>query len=464
MKRDFCRISLDNQDLELYNTFVRLNGRLSSVRGGLRTLWVTVAFTVATHQGFSEAEHVPAGVSSGTVRAAAVRTSGWRGDGTGCFPACRPPTEWSEGRNLLWRTRTGSSYSSPVLFGDRLFVMAEPDRLVALSAIDGRLLWERTSRVEDLPEDARPKETPRKIKTDCGNTTPTPVTDGRNVYVSLNSGIVAAYDLDGGRKWIRLLDLPPSTAHGRSASPVLAGGLLIVHISHLHALDPETGDVKWQTPDAVETYGTPAIATIGGKEVLVTPKGDVVRVSDGAILASGVGALSYASPVVRGRMVYFVDALSVALELPEEMKEKIEVKERWFTELEGEFFASPVLHDGLLFAVSAVSNYYVLDAETGKTVLSRTPLDLAPAGAVDAEGTSVYASVTFAGKNIFLCNNKGATLVLEAGGEYKEVGRGSLADGSAATPVFGGDRMYVRAGDFVCCIGRPGAPSGEAPR
>jgi hypothetical protein len=44
---------------------------------------------------------------------------GWRGDGTGCFPAAEPPTEWDidEGTNILWQTKIGKDQSSPVVVG-----------------------------------------------------------------------------------------------------------------------------------------------------------------------------------------------------------------------------------------------------------------------------------------------------------------------------------------------------------
>ena len=69
---------------------------------------------------------------------------GWRGDGSGVYPNTTPPTQWSTTENILWETpMSAESNAIPVVVGDRVFVTAEPRTLMALNAMDGRLLWER---------------------------------------------------------------------------------------------------------------------------------------------------------------------------------------------------------------------------------------------------------------------------------------------------------------------------------
>jgi hypothetical protein len=258
----------------------------------------------------------------------------------------------------------------------------------------------------------------------------------------------------GNRAWIQHLDRRPVTAHGRSASPALAGGLLLVHISHLHALDPKTGRIAWEAQKAEESYGTPAIATIGNQAVAITPNGDVVRVSDGAIIAKDVGRASCTSPVVQGTTVVFVDAYTTAVRLPDEMGDSVDVKELWLAELSGEFYASPVWHDGLVYAVSCLPSYYVLDTATGDMVLEKTPMDLPPAGSGGDGSTFVYPSVALAGGSLFISNNRGNTFVLEPGREYREKSRNDLPNGSGGSVAFTGGRIYARDGDHLYCIGK----------
>src|SRR5262249_19529041 len=135
-----------------------------------------------------------------------------------------------------------------------------------------------------------------------GDTTPSPVSDGKRLWVFIGTGIVACHDLDGKTRWMNWYDLPQTTGYGRSASPVLIGDRLLVHFGPLACLDAATGKLLWQNDSAQAGYGTPVPARLGELDVVITPKGQVVRVADGKTLASDLGNCTYTSPVVQGRM------------------------------------------------------------------------------------------------------------------------------------------------------------------
>ena len=239
----------------------------------------------------------------------AATLAGWRGDGTGLYPHAHPPTQWDgdQGQNLRWQTKVGQGQASPIVAGDRILCTAEPELLLCLERTSGKILWSRDHRRAALPAGIEtPKERP-PTSPNCGYATPTPVTDGRRVYAVFGTGIVACYDLEGTRQWLRYLDLPQVTQYGRSASPVLAGGHLLVSLSGLTALDPLTGGIVWDTPAAPSSYGTPAITTLGGVQLALTPQGDCVRLSDGKIVATKLASMKYTSPLVAGDVVYFAD-------------------------------------------------------------------------------------------------------------------------------------------------------------
>src|SRR6185369_620195 len=109
----------------------------------------------------------------------------------------------------------------------------------------------------------------------------TPVTDGTAVYVIFANGIVRAIDLQGKPKWISFVSAPQTTAYGRSSSPILTAGKLIVHMTNLVAFDPATGKQLWVNGESRCAYGTPAGIKSGGVDLIVTPAGDVVRADDG---------------------------------------------------------------------------------------------------------------------------------------------------------------------------------------
>ncbi|MDB5333111.1 MAG: Pyrrolo-quinoline quinone repeat-containing protein [Phycisphaerales bacterium] len=161
---------------------------------------------------------------------------GWRGDGSGRYAQSQPPHSWSEKTNIAWRTKVGQGSSSPVVVGDKILLLSEPDKLLCLERATGRLLWEQSSGFADLPPNARPAKLPR-YETSCGYTTPTPICDGANNYVVIGNGIVASYTLSGERNWIVWLSAEQTSAYGRSASPMLAGEVLIAPVSDLYGLD-----------------------------------------------------------------------------------------------------------------------------------------------------------------------------------------------------------------------------------
>lgn len=384
---------------------------------------------------------------------------GWRGDGSGRYAEARPPLEWDidAAKNILWQVKVGKGQSTPVLVGDKVLLTAEPDRLLALDRASGRILWNVNNGYADLPAGSRIPERPPATATGCGYATPTVVTDGHFVYASFGTGIVVSLDLAGQRRWIRHLDMPLVTEYGRSVSPVLADGKLVVSVGGLVALDPGTGETCWQTPQAKPTYGTPAVTRIAGAAVIITPHGDCVRAADGKLLARGWATATYASPVVHEGVVYFVSPPAVAVRLPDKVAEDITGERLWENDdLEGEFFASPLVHDGLIYSVANEGVLYVLEAATGKLVYQRE-LDIrAASGKSGGEPANLYPSPTLAGTRLLLENDAGEALLLVPGREYREQARNFLDRGCGASPVPDGRLLFLRGGDRLYCIGAAG--------
>lgn len=385
---------------------------------------------------------------SAALRPSAERPVGWRGDGGGQYPAADPVTRWSQKENVLWKTEVGAGASSPIVVGPRVFITAEPDWLVCLDAETGKELWRKVHKVSDFPaaSDAKHPVRPNQY----GDATPTPVSDGNSIWVFFGTGIVACYDLDGRCRWVNWYDMRLATTYGRTASPLLVGDRLLVHFGPLVCLDAATGRVLWQNDGAKAAYGTPAPAHIGDVDVIVTPKGHIVRVADGKILAAGLGNCGYTSPLVLRGVVYFIDREISAVQLPEKAGDKIEGRELWSEELSGEFFASPLVYDGRVYTVDRAANCYVIDAATGKTLLKKT-LEMPPAGR--SESPNIYPSICLAGKRLLVCNDAGDATLLEPGDQLSVVARNSLPGGSGGTPTLSGQRMFLRCGKVLYCLG-----------
>jgi outer membrane protein assembly factor BamB len=417
----------------------------------IRTVVVVISFLAACGKaGNPSSPGNPQDAFAQSAPASPKQPVGWRNDGSGRYPLATPPLEWSDTKNILWTTKIGpNKYSSPVVVEGRIFVVADPAWLCCVNAADGSILWKKSNGFDDLPDKVEGKRPPG----DAGNTTPTPASDGQFVYAVFGSGIVASYDLKGERQWIQHFNLKCATEYGRAASPLLAGGKLIVTLSYLLALDPMTGKEVWKNKDVPELYGTPIAATIGGVEVLVMPSGQIVRLQDGKILAADLGGLKFASPIVQDGTVYLIQAGSSAQRFSAPAPDKWEAKQLWDQELEGIFYASALFDKGLIYAVANENKFNILDAKDGKILASRD-LEIPDASGRPADmPANMYSSLALAGNYLFMLNDRGDTLVLDPGRQYKELKRNHLSDAHGGTPAFDGKRIYIRGSQNLYCIG-----------
>ncbi len=443
-----------------------------------------------------------------TASAQSENAVGWRTDGTGEYPDATPVVEWSPEKNVLWTTPMPSfSNSTPVIVGDRLFVCAESSTLVCVNLADGEILWQQTNNMEDLPEAAEVPDmqqqhqraaelrkeigkaggTLRRAKKDLqdnpddaglktavseaqknlvalvkelqpynkawyslpatdavnGFSSATPVSDGESVYVVFGTGMVAGYDLEGNRLWGRVVE-KPTIGFGHSASPLIAGDKLLVHLVNLTAIDKATGETLWRT-ESKAGFGTPAVTRIGDTEVVITTQGDIVAVEDGTVLAKSVSSLTYCGPVVEDDVIYFIQHGGKAIQLPETVDEGgLAVETLWTTQpRKDRYYASPVVHEGLIYACTQAGCFSVIDAATGEVIYEQM-LKL-------GKGTC-YASVTLAGGLLFVSSDNDTTVVVKPGRTYQEVARNKLEQ-FRASPVFIGDRLYIRGLKNLLCLG-----------
>ena len=297
---------------------------------------------------------------------------------------------------------------------------------------------------------------------EIGNTTPTPVTDGQYVYILFGNGIATCFDLEGNRQWIQYLSDPSTTGHGRAASPCLIDGKLIVAAGVVTALDARTGKVLWKADTVAEACGSLVSTTIAGVNLIVSPTGQILRPDDGSVIAKASGELLYTSPIVSDDRFFFIDATAFAFGLPKPgvgadagggVGAKAKVKKLWSQDLEGEFFASPIVHDGLIYTLSNQGKLYVLDAKDGSPVQSRD-LDLGNmSGRPGISAAAIYPSLTLAGKYLYISNDQGETLVLEPGREFHQIALNTLGDRIAGNLLFAGKTLFIRTRQSICCIG-----------
>jgi outer membrane protein assembly factor BamB len=97
-------------------------------------------------------------------------------NGTGVAGDSPLPIEFSRQKNVSWSTAIPPGHSSPVLTDTRIFVTAaESEKLLTLclDRSNGKIIWRREA-PRPRKEEAQPTNSPAS---------PSPVTDGQNVYV-----------------------------------------------------------------------------------------------------------------------------------------------------------------------------------------------------------------------------------------------------------------------------------------
>jgi outer membrane protein assembly factor BamB len=192
-------------------------------------------------------------------------------NGSGIVEAGALPTQFGPARNVFWKTPLPPGHSSPILATDRILITAlDGDALLtfSLDRATGRVIWRR-----EAPR-------PRILKIDKRNhpASPSPATDGTNVYVFFQDFGLLAYDRDGRERW-RLPLGPFDNAYGMGASPIVVDNLVVLvcdqsNGSFVIALDKNTGRVRWKVDrsEAKTGHSTPIVYTpASGPAQLLVP-------------------------------------------------------------------------------------------------------------------------------------------------------------------------------------------------
>ncbi len=203
----------------------------------------------------------PASAQQKKMSRAAPATNEWlqfRGpNGAGVAEGFNLPAEFGPGKSLEWKTAIPFARSSPVVTGNRVFLTAsEDDKLITL-ALDrktGKILWRR--------DVVRARHMPIYRANDPAS--PSPVSDGKNVFAFFAELGLIAYGPDGTELW-RVPLGPFNSFYGMGGSPVLAGNTLVMVCdqrtdSFVIAVDKRNGKVLWkkQRPN-FEGFSTPVI-------------------------------------------------------------------------------------------------------------------------------------------------------------------------------------------------------------
>ena len=406
----------------------------------------------------------------------------WRGPlATGAAPKADPPLEWSETKNIRWKSKLpGLGHSSPVVWGGLVFVTTAEmtgakkpftgvtpdgahnnmnplfDHQFAVMAIDrqtGAVVWRRTVATR------QPHESSHESATWASNS---PVTDGEHVLSFFGSNGLYCLDTGGRLIWSRDLgDMQVKHGHGEGASPLLHDETVVVNWDHegasvIVALAKSTGEELWRQPrDEVTSWATPIVVTHDDQAQVVVSGTRRVRGYDlktGAVIweAGGLPGNIVASPVGADGMVFAAGSYEkqtlLAIRLTGAKGELTGTQQiAWQKNRSTPYVPSPLLYDGWLYYLRHYQG--VLSRVNAKT--GDEPSGPFRLGSV----FNIYSSPVAAAGRIYVTDRNGKTLVMSNDAEPKALTLNKLDDRFSASAALVGDAIFLRGEKFLYCIG-----------
>lgn len=382
----------------------------------------------------------------------------WRGpSGQGYVNGTGYPDTWSDSANVLWKVPVpGRGNSSPIVWGDRLFVATSYEdgkrkSIVAFNRRNGRKLW------ETFAPDA-PAELPHAKN---GHASGTPATDGSRIYAYLGNHGLLALDMNGKQVWHTGLGAFDAS-HGTAGSPLLYKDRVIMYQdqrtpggSFVAAFNAATGKTVWRTGRREQVgWGTPIAIRAGNRDEIIVSSMRRVYAYDpdsGRELWSAGGNLFEVipTPVVGDDLVFASSGRAgptLAIR-PGGSGDVTATHVVWSAAKGSPFIPSTLVHDGVLYMVNdmqSVATAY--DSKTGE-VLWQGRLG-------DAARESFSASPVLVDGRIFFTNDMGETFVLAAGREFKLLHVNRLNARTLASPALVDGTWYFRTDGDLIAIGK----------
>ena len=392
--------------------------------------------------------------------------------GDGVAESTNLPVTWSEDENIAWKTEIhGLGWSSPVIYDNQIWLTTATQDGTELSVLcldknSGEILFDQKLFDIDEPQFAH------KFNTYAS---PTPVIEGGRVYVTWGSPGTACLDTNTFEVLWTRDDLVCDHWRGAGSSPVLFKDLLILpydgaDYQYILAMDKQTGETRWKSDRSVDFkdldenghpkaegdlrkgFATPHIATLGGKQVLV---------SQGAMATYGYDPATgnelwrhdeHANHSASTRPVILGDTIFVPtgfpkpslLAIPGTKTGAIEDSDlQWKLTLNKGTPKKPSLQlvGDYIYAVSDSGIGSCWDAKTGEEKW------------IARVGGNYSSSPIYADGKIYFCSEEGKTTVIEANPEeYKVIAENTIGDGFMASPAVSGDTLYLRSRSHLYCI------------
>jgi outer membrane protein assembly factor BamB len=367
------------------------------------------------------------------------------------------PLEWSESKNIVWKTPVpGRGWSSPVVAGDRVWVTTATRergaslRLLAFDAASGK---------ETINVEVFRIASAELLNVKNSHASPTPIVDGDRVYVHFGAEGTAALTTSGEILWKTRFRY--QSQHGMGGSPALFGELLIISCdgsddAFVIALDTKTGKTRWRTgrrQPADQAYSTPLVVRIGDRDAVVsvgafrTAAYDVQTGKEIWRVSYADGFSNVPRPVFGHGLVYIATGCqqpSLIAVRPDGEGDVTRSHIAWTLQRAAPLTPSPILVGDELYVVNDVGIATCLDARTGTVRW------------VQRLGGNYSASPVAADGRIYFLSEEGVATVIEPGTVFRKIATNALDGDMLASMAVSGGSIFIRSAEHLYRIGEPG--------
>jgi outer membrane protein assembly factor BamB len=389
------------------------------------------------------------------------------------------PDTWSATKNIAWRTEIpGKGWSSPIVWGDKIFLTSvtsdaqtpEPRKGLYIQDLTGKvqpgthrwlvhcvdfktgkILWQKETH-KGIPDST--------IHLKNTYASETPVTDGERAYAYFGNLGLFCYDLDGKELWSKKWgSYKTRMGWGTAASPVLHRDRLYIlndneEKSFLVAVEAKTGKEVWRVErEEKSNWATPFIWENDKRTEIITCGSNRVRSYDldGKLLwqLGGMSNLSIPTPLAQHGLLYVssgyvMDSKRPVFAIRPSAAGDISLKEgetsneaiAWCQKLAGAYHPSPVVYGDYLYVLLDRGFLSCYDAKTGKEIYNRQPI---------ARGADKFTASPWAYEGKLFClSEDGDTYVIQAGPEFKVLGKNTLDEMCLATPALARGSVILR--------------------
>jgi len=334
--------------------------------------------------------------------------------------------------------------------------------LLCLDRSTGKILWDKTVDAV-LPEDRYGGQL-----TEHGYASSTPATDGQHIYCFFGKSGVVAFDTSGTLLWQTSVGTSSANRRwGSAASPILYKNMLIINASEesqcIYALDKANGKVTWKAPaPSLElTYGTPLVSQLadGHSELEIAVPGEVwgLNPDSGKLIWYSLTSLggNIAPSLVAGDGLLFAAGCfpgTGATALRPGGKDDVTKTHTVWTSRTGPYVPSPLYHDKYLYLIDDRGGFTCVDAATGHTLYTQ----LLP---TRGRGKPFYASPVLADNKIYAVSRTAGTFVLAPGPQFHQLSQNRfISDDSDfnASPAATNGQIFLRSNRFIYCAESPG--------